>query len=123
MGGNLYFPFQIGSLGVPRTASRSETIRQKLEQLLFTLPGERVNRPDYGCGVQQLVFAGAGRETATAAEYLISSNIVRNLPEVDLDAVRVTAADATLYIDILYTVPDTGEEAAASFEMPLEGAP
>lgn len=121
--GNLFFPFQIGSLGLPRIASRGETIRHKLEQLLFTLPGERVNRPDYGCGVQQLIFAGAGREAATAAEYLISSNITRNLPEVNLDAVRVTADDATLYIDILYTVPDTGEEAAASFDMPLEGAP
>lgn len=121
--GNLFFPFQIGSLGLPRAASRGETIRHKLEQLLFTLPGERVNRPDYGCGVQQLIFAGAGREAATAAEYLISSNITRNLPEVNLDAVRVTAADATLYVDILYTVPDTGEEAAASFAMPLEGAP
>ena len=120
---NLFFPFQIGSLGLPRKANRAETIRQKLEQLLFTLPGERVNRPDYGCGVQQLVFAGVGREAVTAAEYLISSNIAQNLPEVVLDAVRVTAVDATLHIDILYTVRDTAEEAAASFALPLEGAP
>jgi phage baseplate assembly protein W len=120
---NLFFPFQIGSVGLPRKANRAETIRQKLEQLLFTLPGERVNRPDYGCGVQQLVFAGVGREAVTAAEYLISGNIAQNLPEVILDAVRVTAVDATLHIDILYTLRDTAEEAAASFALPLEGAP
>jgi len=118
---SLYFPFQIGSRGTPRTAGRAQALRQKLEQLLFTLPGERVNRPGYGCGVQKLVFASTGREAVTAAEYLIGTNITRHLPEIELEAVRVSASDATLYIDILYSVVETGEEAAASFETPLEG--
>ena len=123
MGENLYFPFRSGTLGVPRTANRREVVRQKLEQLLFTMPGERVNRPGYGCGVQQLVFSGTGTEAAAAAEFLISTNISRNLPEVDLEAVRVTSDEATLHIDILYTLLDSGDEEAASFEVPLETPP
>lgn len=119
----LHYPFQIGTLGVPRAAGRIDTVRQRLEQLLFTVRGERVNRPTFGCGVQKLVFAGASRETATAAEFLIRSNIDRHMPEIILDAVRVTAVDSTLHIDILYTLPDTGEELAASFQAPLEAAP
>lgn len=123
MSRNLHFPFQIGTLGVPRSVGRKESLRQKLEQLLFTNPGERVNRPGYGCGLQQLVFAGAGTEAVAAAEFLIRSNIERNLPELDLDAVRVSASDATLFIDILYTVSETGDELAASFEVPMEASP
>jgi phage baseplate assembly protein W len=123
MGESLYFPFRIGTLGVPRTASRREVVRQKLEQLLFTMPGERVNRPDYGCGVQQLVFSGTSAEAAAAAEFLISTNITRNLPEVDLEAVRVTSDDARLHIDILYTLLASGEEEAESFQVPLEAPP
>lgn len=120
MSETLYFPFQIGSLGTPRRAEAADAIRQKLHQLLFTRPGERVNRPTYGSGVQDLVFAGASPETAAAAEFTIASDIERHLPEIALDAVRVAASETTLFIDILYTVRVTGEELAASFRQPLE---
>jgi uncharacterized protein len=117
----LHFPFQIGSLGAPRVVGNDEAISQKLHQLLFTRRGERVNRPRYGSGVQELVFSGAGRDATAAAEFTIAADIARHLPEVKLDAVRVTTADATLFIDILYTVLASGEELAASFRAPLEG--
>lgn len=119
----LHFPFQIGSLGAPRKVGAAEAIRQKLEQLLFTRPGERVNRPTYGSGVQQLVFAGVSPEAAAAAQFTIATDIARHLPEVKLDAVRVSSSEATLFIDILYTVLATGEELAESFSAPLEGPP
>ncbi|APR75695.1 Hypothetical protein A7982_01041 [Minicystis rosea] len=124
MGRGLNMPFEVGDLGVPRTAAPAQILRQQLEQLLFTLPGERVNRPDFGCGVQRLVFGGTGPETAAAAEYAIRVAVNRHLGDLLLlDAVRVTAEDATLAIDILYTVIGTGEERAESFSRPLEGTP
>ena len=46
-----------------------------IEQVLFTMPGERVNRPDFGSGVMQLVFAPASDEMATAAEFLVRGNL------------------------------------------------
>jgi phage baseplate assembly protein W len=124
MSRGLYTPFQIGALGYPRTAARARIIAQQLEHLLFTLPGERVDRPGFGCGVQRLVFAGASPEAAAAAEYVIRIGVRTFLADlVALDAVRVTVDEATLLIDILYTVIETGEEQAQTFSRPLEGAP
>ena len=115
------FPFQASDRGVVSTSNRAQAIRQQLEQLLLTIPGERVNRPDFGCGVQTLVFAGASPEAAAAAEYVIGTAIRRFLRDlVRLDAVRVTVDDTTLLIDILYTTVDTGEELAATFRQPLQ---
>jgi uncharacterized protein len=123
MGRGLYTPFQIGTLGYPRSAVQKRVIAQQLEHLLFTLPGERVDRPAFGCGVQRLVFAGASAEAAAAAEYVISLGIKTFLIDViTLDAVRVSVVDATLLIDLLYTVKETGEEQAQTFTRPLEGA-
>lgn len=124
MGRTLYVPFQIGDLGAPRTAAKALAIRQQIEQLLFTLPGERINRPDFGCGVQRLVFAGASNETAIATEYVIRVALQRHLAgRITTDAVRVTVDDATLSIDILYTLVETGEELGMTFQRPLEGPP
>ena len=120
----LRFPFQVSQRGVAATSGRLDVIRQQMEQLLLTIPGERVNRPDFGCGVQRLVFAGASPEAAAAAEYVISTAIRRYMAElVQLDAVRVTVEDTLMHIDILYTVLDSGEELAATFTQPLEVTP
>lgn len=118
---SLTFPFQASDRGVASTSERAEVIRQQLEQLLLTIPGERVNRPDFGCGIQRLVFSPASPEAAAGAEYIIATSIRRFLRDlVQLDAARVTVSDTTLFVDILYTLLDTGEELAASFVQPLE---
>ena len=126
MSQSLAFPFRIGDLGSPASAPRVLAIRQQLEQLLFTLPGERVNRPTFGCGVQRLVFGGCSPEAAAAAEYIVRLNVQEFMQDtVTVDAVRVTADTkaATLYIDILYTLSETGEERAETFRRPLEAPP
>jgi uncharacterized protein len=118
---SLHYPFQLGDRGAPRTAGHTLAVRQQLEQLLFTLPGERVNRPRFGCGVQRLVFGGATPEAAAAAEYVIRLNVQQFLGEVlRVDAVKVSADEATLFVDILYQLLDTGEEHAETFRRPLE---
>lgn len=121
----LQFPFRIDDRGFPATSGRAALIGEQLEQLLFTIPGERVNRsPEFGCGIQRLLFAGASKESAAAAEYVVSTAIRRHLGElIQLDAARVTVDETAMYIDILYTVLDSGEELAASFEQPLQSPP
>lgn len=120
MSEGLRFPFDISTRGVAARSVRKRQIYEQLEQLLLTMPGERVSRPTFGCGVQQLVFASASPEAAAAAEYTVSVAIKRHLKEtIDLDAVRVTVHDSAMYIDILYTLRETGEELSASFEQPL----
>jgi uncharacterized protein len=126
MARSLAFPFRIGDLGAPATAPRTLAVRQQLEQLLFTIPGERVNRPTFGCGVQRLVFGGCSPEAAAAAEYIIRINVQDFMDDViSLDAVRVVAdpEQATLYVDILYTLIETGEERAETFRRTLEAPP
>ena len=54
---NIDFPFQFDRRGRTATTSDAGHVRDMIEQLLFTNPGERVNRPDFGSGLQQLVFA------------------------------------------------------------------
>ncbi len=51
----LKFPFSVGDDGV-KTSSRSEHVREQIEQVLFTSPKERVFRPEFGVGVRRLVF-------------------------------------------------------------------
>jgi phage baseplate assembly protein W len=124
MGRSLAFPFQIGDLGVPRTAARDAVIRQQLEQLLFVLPGERVNRPDFGIGVQRLVFAGTGPETLAAVEYVAAAGIRNFLADlIRLDAIKVWVDESTLYVELLYTVVETEEPRADTFTRPLEVVP
>lgn len=126
MARSLAFPFRIGDLGAPATSPRTQAVRQQLEQLLFTMPGERVNRPTFGCAVQRLVFSGCSPEAAATAEYVIRINIQTFMADVvTLDAVQVIADTdaATLYVDILYTLLATGEERAETFRRTLEGPP
>jgi uncharacterized protein len=123
---SLTFPFHIGDLGTPATSPRSVAVRHQLEQLLFTIPGERVNRPKFGCGVQRLVFGGCSPEAAAAAEYIIKVNVTDFMGDViRVDAVRVTAdpVAATLFVDILYTLRESGEERAETFRRTLEAPP
>jgi phage baseplate assembly protein W len=116
----LRFPFGISARGVAASSPYRRQVYEQLEQLLLTIPGERVNRPTFGCGVQRLVFADASPEAAAAAEYTIAVAIRRHLADVvELDAVRVTVQESTMYIDILYTLRESGEELSASFEHPL----
>ena len=121
---SLAFPFRAADRGNAAVSPRARAVHEQLEQLLLTVPGERVNRPDFGCGVQRLVFGGASPEVASAAEYVISAAVQRYLGELlEVDAVRVTVEDTQLFVDVLYTLLDTGEELVATIAQPLEVAP
>jgi len=99
------YPFQIDGRGRTSEATAEEHIRQLIEQVLFTSPGERVNRPTFGTGLQQLVFAPNSGELATAVEFMVQGALQEWLGElIQVEAVNVESADAVLRITVQYIV-------------------
>ena len=114
---NIDFPFGFDSRGRTATAGDDEHIRDMLEQLIFTNPGERVHRPDFGSGVLQLVFAPNSPELAAALQFTMQAAIQRWLGDlIDLHALEVSSEDAALRIDVQYVVRRTNQPQTASFD-------
>lgn len=99
------YPYQIDGRGRTAAANYDEHIRHMIEQVLFTNPGERVNRPDFGAGVMQLLFAPGNDEVAAAAEFLIRGELQQwlgDLIQVEAVQVRAATAESDLQIVIQY---------------------
>lgn len=97
------YPYRIDSTGRTAGAAEASHIRQLIEQLLFTEPGERVNRPDFGAGVRRLLFAGNSPELASASEYLVQGALQRYLGDrVQIEAVQVRSHEERLEITVQY---------------------
>ena len=95
-------------------------IRDLIEQVLFTVPGERVNRPDFGSGLLQLVFAGNSPELATATQFLAQGSLQRWLGDViEVDAVDVESDDASLLVTVRYRTRRTQQPQVAQFRRDL----
>ena len=91
-----------------------------IEQLLFTNPGERVNRPDFGSGLLQLVFAPNSPELAAALQFTLQAALQRWLGDViEVGALTVSSEDATLRVDLSYTVRASGDTRSDSFTRSL----
>lgn len=111
------FPFGFdGRGGTAGPESYDEHVRDMLERILFTAPGERVNRPDFGSGLLQLLFAPNSVELAATVQYTTQAAVQRWLGDVvELHDLQVRAEESTLRVDLVYTVRATGEQAAATF--------
>jgi phage baseplate assembly protein W len=101
-----------------RTASTSENdhVRDMIEQLIFTSPGERVNRPDFGSGLLQLVFAPNSPELAATVQFTLQAALQRWLGDViEVRALDVRAEDSTITVEITYLVRALNQEQSATF--------
>ncbi|MEJ2670924.1 MAG: GPW/gp25 family protein [Deltaproteobacteria bacterium] len=113
---NIAYPFHFDGAGRTATADDDDHIRDLIEQLLFTNPGERVNRPDFGSGLMQLVFAPNSDELAAATQFLVQGALQQWLGDViQVDGVQVEAEDATVNVTIQYTVRRTQQQQVAQF--------
>ena len=113
---NIDFPFHIDQRGRGAATDDDDHIRDLIEQVLFTSPGERVNRPDFGSGLLQLVFAPNSAELVTALEFTVLSSLQRWLGElIELDTVEVTGEEAVIRVVVRYTVRRTGQAGLARF--------
>lgn len=111
------FPYRVGALGRTGGATDAEHVRDLIEQVLFTAPGERVNRPDFGTGLHQLVFAPASEELASAVAFMVQGALQQHLGHLlQVDDVDVSSEDATLTVTVTYTLLRTEERRVASFE-------
>lgn len=106
----LAFPFRIGASGAV-TAERSQHVRQQIEQVLFTNPGERVFRPEFGAGVQALVFEPNDSALATVTRKRLVSTLAEALKgEVDPRSltVDVTSEEEKVFIVVGYALATLG---------------
>lgn len=114
---NIDFPFHFDLLGHAATTGYDDHVRDMIEQLLFTNPGERVNRPDFGSGLLQLVFAPNSPELAAALQFTVQASLQRWLGDViDVQSLEVTSEDSQLRIVVQYVVLRTGESRTDTFE-------
>jgi phage baseplate assembly protein W len=113
---NIAYPYSFDGRGRTAQASNNDHIRQMIEQVLFTAPGERVNRPDFGCGLLQMVFAPNSSEVATATQFLVQGALQQALGDViDLTNVAVSVAGSQLTVTVQYTVRTTQQQSVAQF--------
>lgn len=111
---NIDFPFHFDNRQRTAVTSDDDHIRDLVEQLVLTGPGERVNRPNFGGGLQQLVFAGNSPELAATVQFMIQGNLQQYLSDlIDVEAVQVDAVDASLRVRVDYVVHRTGQRQAA----------
>jgi phage baseplate assembly protein W len=106
---DVYFPYQIDGRGRSREARRDETsdeyIRGLIEQVIFTAPGERLMRPDFGSGLQQLLFAGNSPELAATTQMLVQGALQQWLGNlIVIESVDIEAVDSALHVEVIYTV-------------------
>ena len=117
---NIDFPFHFDHRGRTAATDDDDHIRDLIEEFLFTNPGERVNRPDFGSGLLQMVFAPNSPEIASALQFTIQAGLQRWLGDViTAQKVEVTSEDSTLRVLVQYVVKRTNQTQTATFTQPV----
>jgi hypothetical protein len=105
---NIYFPYQFDGRGRTQEAAINDYVRQLVEQVLFTSPGERVNLPDFGSGLLQLPFAPNSVEMAAATQFAVQAALQKWLSNyIKVQSVTASAEDAVLTVIVSYSILNT----------------
>lgn len=113
------FPFVVDRGGRVARAAADDHVAQMIEQVLFTRPGERPMRPDFGCGIAELVFEPNDELLAGATALRIRAALQRWVADLaDVRRVEVRAEGAQLAVEVEWTRLLDGESAAAEFAAP-----
>ncbi|MCX4510838.1 GPW/gp25 family protein [Streptomyces sp. NBC_01619] len=111
------FPFRVDGRGRTAHAADDAHVRDLIEQLLFTSPGERVMRPDFGCGLLDLVFTPNSPELASALELSVQAALQRWLGElIEVEALDVVSEENVVRVYLRYVVRSTGSRRDEVFE-------
>jgi phage baseplate assembly protein W len=114
---NLDYPFHFDHRGRTATADDAAHLRELIEQVLFTAPGERVNRPTFGSGLMQLVFAPNSDTLAAATQMTVQAALQQWLGDlIQVESVRVSAADSALEVQVSYIERRSQERQTAQFQ-------
>lgn len=116
-------PFHHDGRGRTATTDADDHVRDMIYQVLFTNPGERVNRPDFGCSLLQLVFMPNSDALATVTQFMVQGALQRWLADViRVEQVRVTSEEERLVVDVVYVRRDNGQREQDRFTSPTGGA-
>jgi phage baseplate assembly protein W len=119
---SIRYPFAVDA-GLGRLAVETdyeEHVKQLILQVLFTNPGERINRPDFGCGLRRMVFAPNSDVTASLTQATVFQALETWLGDViDVSEVEVKAVDETLEVHIAYTLRASRELRYLNLEVTL----
>ncbi|RFM26941.1 GPW/gp25 family protein [Deminuibacter soli] len=113
---NVKFTYQFSGQGRTASTDNDGHIRDMIEQLLFTNPGERLNRPSFGGALNQLVFQPNSDELAATTQFLVQGALQQWLGDlIEVNAVQVTNDDALLKVIVAYTVRTTQQNFIEQF--------
>ncbi len=114
-------PFHVDATGRTALVAEDDRIRDMIEQILFTSPGERVMRPDFGCGLKQLVFMPASDALAASIRQLVQGSLMRWLEGVvTVEAVTCEIGDAAIEVTVAWRRLATGERQEDRFVRGVE---
>ncbi len=114
---NIDFPFHFDQRGRTGITNHDDHIRDMIEQFLFTSPGERVNRPDFGSGLLGMVFEPNSPELAAALQHIIQAGLQSWLSDlIEVQALEVSSEESKLQVMVQYSVRRTGEQRTERFE-------
>ncbi|WP_046113790.1 GPW/gp25 family protein [Aquincola tertiaricarbonis] len=117
---NIAYPLQFDARGRTAAADDARHVRDLIEQLLFTAPGERVMRPTLGSGLLQMVFAPASDALASTLRASTQAALQQWLGDrLTVDDVTAVADEATLRVEVRYRLLLTGESRVEAFERAL----
>ncbi|MBO0654498.1 GPW/gp25 family protein [Streptomyces triculaminicus] len=109
-------PLRIDTSGRTAAVAGEDYIRSLVREVLFTQPGERVNRPDFGSGLLQLVLAPADETLAATTQLTVHSALQRWLGDlIEVGAVEVRAEQETLRVLVAYTVRGSDRRVVEEF--------
>jgi phage baseplate assembly protein W len=113
-------PFHVDDRRRTAQAGDEDHIQDLIEQVLFTNPGERVNRPDFGAGLDQLVFGPNGGEIASTAQMLVQGALQQWLADVvRVEGVEVRTDGSILRVTVQYSLLRNQERRLAQFQRSL----
>jgi uncharacterized protein len=112
----LDYPYHFDGRRRTADTTEDEHVRDLIEQVLFTAPGERVNRPTFGSGVLQLIFAPNGDALASATQLTVQGALQQWLGDViQVEAVEIANEDSTLEVRVQYVVRRSQQRQVAQF--------
>lgn len=111
------YPYRIDARGRTATADDERHLHDLIEQVLFTTPGERVHRPDFGCGLLQLVFDPASDALVETARMTVQGALQRWLGDrIQVDRVTLSATDGAVRVRLAYRPRTGGDSRVVTFE-------
>jgi phage baseplate assembly protein W len=110
------YPFAVERTGAVAEAGETEHIEQMIEQVLFTSPGERVNLPDFGCGLQNLLFEPSNTELSAVTNALVRGALLKWLGDlIHVEALTITSDGGAFTVSLSYALLQTHTRRTVDF--------